>query len=150
MPMHVHDRTHEVLYCLEGELLVTLDGDEHDLAPGDCVSIPAGYAHSYAFRTGLDRALFAFTPGGADQLVARSGVACEASMLVCRRRRSRPRPSCNDPSASWIDHTSAEAAGPASADDRRNDREGIRRLPGRSATAERLPTLTPAAAAMAG
>ena len=40
IPAHVHERTYEAIYCLDGRLRVTVDGEEHLLTRGDFVSIP--------------------------------------------------------------------------------------------------------------
>jgi mannose-6-phosphate isomerase-like protein (cupin superfamily) len=40
----------EVLYVLDGHGLARLGQDEYDLAPGDCLYIPAGMSHSIAKR----------------------------------------------------------------------------------------------------
>ena len=42
-----HDHHHEQLgYVIEGELLLTIDGVEHQLGPGAAYSIPGGVEHS--------------------------------------------------------------------------------------------------------
>ncbi|MDQ0458151.1 cupin domain-containing protein [Rhizobium paknamense] len=46
MPALAHARTHVTLYLLEGALRLTLNGESHDLRPGDFANIPAGTAYA--------------------------------------------------------------------------------------------------------
>lgn len=45
-PLHVHDKTDETFYVLEGRLTLQIDGERHELAPGDYVFLPRGTAHA--------------------------------------------------------------------------------------------------------
>jgi quercetin dioxygenase-like cupin family protein len=46
-PPHRHERLHETLYVLEGELTMVLDGEETVLGAGAFASIPPGTAHTF-------------------------------------------------------------------------------------------------------
>ena len=51
IPCHRHaDIEHEQV-VLEGEMVLSLDGEEHTVRQGDCIFIPAGVAHWYENRT---------------------------------------------------------------------------------------------------
>jgi quercetin dioxygenase-like cupin family protein len=68
---HFHRHHLDSFYVLEGELALRVQGDEHVLGPGACVSVPAGVVH--AFRsTSPARFLNLHTPdaGFADNLRA--------------------------------------------------------------------------------
>src|ERR1700733_3810644 len=41
-PAHVHQRSHEAIFCLDGRVRVTVDGTEHLLSAGGFRSCPAG------------------------------------------------------------------------------------------------------------
>jgi mannose-6-phosphate isomerase-like protein (cupin superfamily) len=49
-PVHVHDDAAEAFYVLEGEYVMSLDGDEHRCPGGSFIFIPAGVPHG--FRVG--------------------------------------------------------------------------------------------------
>jgi quercetin dioxygenase-like cupin family protein len=76
-PAHVHDRTHEGIYCLEGRLRVALDGEEHLLTRGDFVSIPSGVEHSYAMESHLTRFVSMVGPAGPERLYELAGAVAE-------------------------------------------------------------------------
>jgi len=48
---HRHDAIEHQQYVLSGSMVLTLDGNEHQVQQGDAVIIPAGVAHSYENRT---------------------------------------------------------------------------------------------------
>ena len=63
-PLHLHVNEDELIYVLEGRLVVRLEDDLHDAPQGSCVFIPKGVRH--AWRNAGDthaRFLFCFTPG---------------------------------------------------------------------------------------
>jgi quercetin dioxygenase-like cupin family protein len=76
-PAHYHERLHETLYVLEGELTITLDGTEERLGPGSFASIPPGVVHT--FRNDGDqpaRGLNVNAPAGWEQYLRElAGVA---------------------------------------------------------------------------
>lgn len=45
---HVHQVQEQIYYVLEGEGLLTLDGDQHLMRPHDYVYVPPGVRHSFA------------------------------------------------------------------------------------------------------
>lgn len=61
---HFHRDVDEAVYGLEGSLTTTLDGDPHEVRPGDTVFIPRGQVHHHENRhPDLARALIVLTPG---------------------------------------------------------------------------------------
>ena len=54
-PEHVHRKKEETFVCLSGTLVVSLDGIEHSLTPGDILTVEAGTRHSF---TSPDGAVF--------------------------------------------------------------------------------------------
>jgi len=77
IPTHVHQSTYEAIYCLEGRLRVTVDGDEHLLTRGDFVSIPAGAEHTYAMEAHLTRFAGMYGPAGMERFHEVAGQVAE-------------------------------------------------------------------------
>ena len=50
IPEHRHENIEHEQVMLQGEMVLTLDGEERVVRTGDCIFIPAGVAHSYANR----------------------------------------------------------------------------------------------------
>jgi quercetin dioxygenase-like cupin family protein len=46
-PLHFHERLHETIYVLEGELTMTLGDEVTVLSPGAFASIPPGVIHTF-------------------------------------------------------------------------------------------------------
>jgi quercetin 2,3-dioxygenase len=63
----VHERTYEAIYCLDGRLRVTVDGEDHLLTRGDFISIPAGHDHTYAMEAHLTRFASMYGPAGVER-----------------------------------------------------------------------------------
>ena len=45
-PAHLHKATSELYHVVEGSGVMIIDGREHAVAPGDCISIAPGVVHS--------------------------------------------------------------------------------------------------------
>jgi len=54
---HVHKVQEQIYYVLEGEGVLTLDGERHLMGPHDYVYVPPGVRHSFA-NTGLAGLVF--------------------------------------------------------------------------------------------
>ena len=67
IPAHVHERTYEAIYCLEGRLRVTIEGVDNLLTRGDFASIPAGCEHTYALESHLTRFATMYGPSGLER-----------------------------------------------------------------------------------
>ena len=46
-PAHSHDHYEETIYGIEGTLTWTVDGDRHDVGPGQALCIPRGAVHRF-------------------------------------------------------------------------------------------------------
>jgi quercetin 2,3-dioxygenase len=77
VPVHAHQRTHEAIFCLEGRMRVTVNGDEHLLTRGDFVSLPSGAEHSYALDGHLTRFITIYGPAGPERLHELAGTVAE-------------------------------------------------------------------------
>ncbi len=61
---HSHDGYEETIYGLEGALLWTLEGESHEVGPGEVLCIPRGAVHHFANAGAVDaKALAIVTPG---------------------------------------------------------------------------------------
>jgi quercetin dioxygenase-like cupin family protein len=61
---HSHDSFEETVYGLAGTITFTVDGTEHDVAPGEALFIPRGAVHGFVNQGEHDvRFLAVVTPG---------------------------------------------------------------------------------------
>ena len=61
---HSHDGYDETIYGLEGVLTWTVEGETHDVGPGEVLTIPRGVVHGFDNVGDVDaRALAVVTPG---------------------------------------------------------------------------------------
>ncbi|QLG50090.1 cupin domain-containing protein [Natrinema halophilum] len=67
VPKHTNDVEHEQ-YVLEGEYTVGIDGEEHDVEPGDSLFIPAGTTHWYRNESDERGAFLCAVPNGDDEI----------------------------------------------------------------------------------
>jgi quercetin 2,3-dioxygenase len=74
VPAHAHAVTHEAIFCLDGRMRVTTDGEEHLLTRGDFFSVPAGVEHTYALDGHLTRFVSMYGPAGPERLHELAGV----------------------------------------------------------------------------
>lgn len=72
-PMHLHEREAEVWSVLEGEVMVVVDGERHDLGEGQAVYSPANTAHSYLVRSPGSRLTATFVPAGIEHHFMENG-----------------------------------------------------------------------------
>ena len=86
IPAHVHERTYEAIFCLDGRLRVIVDGEEHLLTRGDFVSIPAGSEHSYAMEAHLTRFASMYGPAGVERFHELAGEIAEQRIFPERAR----------------------------------------------------------------
>ncbi|MDF1505851.1 cupin domain-containing protein [Roseisolibacter sp. H3M3-2] len=67
-PPHRHRATTEVLYGVEGEVVLTLDGRDVRLLRGDAAVVPPGVVHAYRNRSDAPAAvLLLYMPGGLER-----------------------------------------------------------------------------------
>jgi len=78
-PPHYHERLHETLYLLAGEVTMTLDGREEVLRPGGFASIPPGVVHTFR-NDGAEpaRALNVNAPAGWEHYLRELAAAASA------------------------------------------------------------------------
>jgi quercetin dioxygenase-like cupin family protein len=50
-PAHSHDHYEETMYGIEGVLTLTVDGQRHDIGPGQALCIPRGAVHRFDNNT---------------------------------------------------------------------------------------------------
>lgn len=63
-PPHSHDGFEEIVYGLRGVLTFTVDGDEHQIGPGQSLCIRRGQVHRFDNRSTVDGAFLSVaTPG---------------------------------------------------------------------------------------
>jgi quercetin dioxygenase-like cupin family protein len=67
-PRHIHHREDELIYVLEGELTVEIDGRVFPAPAGTAALIPRGCVHGFAVETGPARLLVLFAPASAEGL----------------------------------------------------------------------------------
>jgi mannose-6-phosphate isomerase-like protein (cupin superfamily) len=73
-PLHLHTREDEMLYVLEGTLLVQIGGERHELGAGGFVWIPRNTPHTFANAAATPlRGLTLAVPGGLEELLAEQG-----------------------------------------------------------------------------
>ncbi len=70
---HIHDDTDEVIYVLEGEIEISLDGTRQRVAEMGLAFIPRGVVHSYSAKSPTVRLLDIYTQPGFERLVGRLG-----------------------------------------------------------------------------
>lgn len=64
-PLHIHEED-ELLYVLEGEILVAIDGEEHQVGAGGVAFAPRGVPHAFLVTSPTARLLTLLTPGSAE------------------------------------------------------------------------------------
>lgn len=68
VPTHTHDQSAELLYVIEGQASMTLEGETLTLGPGDAVRIPKGKRHDAKIIGDKPfRALQVYAPAGPEQ-----------------------------------------------------------------------------------
>ncbi len=65
-PLHLHRNCDEMIYLIDGELLVSVDGEEHRLGPGGVALIPRGTPHALLVTSDTARLLAMGMPGGTE------------------------------------------------------------------------------------
>jgi mannose-6-phosphate isomerase-like protein (cupin superfamily) len=81
-PAHVHEREDELFISLEGDHVISLDGEEHRIGPGESVFAPRGVPHSQRrVVAGEGRLLVVVTPGGLEGFFRELAAAESAGKL---------------------------------------------------------------------
>jgi quercetin dioxygenase-like cupin family protein len=62
-PLHLHPHEDETIYVLEGEIIVSFDGEEHHVGEGGVFVAPRGLPHAFLVSSETARLLCLQTPG---------------------------------------------------------------------------------------
>ena len=62
-PLHLHREADEMMYVLDGEILMHIDGKEHRVGAGGLAVAPRGVPHAFLVLTEAARLLCLHTPG---------------------------------------------------------------------------------------
>jgi quercetin dioxygenase-like cupin family protein len=65
-PLHTHPNLEETLIVLEGEILVHVEGTEHQVGPGGVAVAPRGVPHAFLVTSETARMLALQTPGSGE------------------------------------------------------------------------------------
>ena len=65
-PLHAHADEEEMLYLLEGEARIHIDGSEHELRAGGMALAPRGVPHAFLITSATARLLTLLVPGSAE------------------------------------------------------------------------------------
>lgn len=65
---HIHERTEESFYVLDGSFTFTDDDDEVEAGPGSFILVQRGTKHQMAAALGGGRLLTLWSPGGAEAM----------------------------------------------------------------------------------
>ena len=72
-PCHIHHKEAELIYVLEGELMVYLDGVARSIAGGTAVMLPRGREHAFVVESAEARMLALLAPAGFERLILEAG-----------------------------------------------------------------------------
>jgi quercetin dioxygenase-like cupin family protein len=53
VPLHRHEHTEQVMFILDGEVTMTIEGETRELGPGDVVVVNRGLEHTLVSKTGV-------------------------------------------------------------------------------------------------
>lgn len=91
-PPHVHERLHEYLYLLDGEIRFQLGTDILTAKAGGMLSIPINTVHGFAVVSETARALNLYTPGGFTEQVSYLGTPASGFRLPRAGEQLPPSP----------------------------------------------------------
>ena len=72
-PCHIHHQEDELIYVLDGELMVYLDGMPRAVTRGALVLLPCGREHAFVVESVEARVLTVFSPAGFERLIIEAG-----------------------------------------------------------------------------
>jgi quercetin dioxygenase-like cupin family protein len=72
-PLHAHPEAEESFYVIDGDIVVHVDGNDHQLTTGATTTVRRGTPHAFAVRSRDAHLLVVFTPGGAEQFFIEAG-----------------------------------------------------------------------------
>lgn len=65
-PLHLHPDNDEAIYVLDGELLVDIEGERHEVGPGGFFFAPRGLPHAFMVTSETAHVLALMTPAAED------------------------------------------------------------------------------------
>ncbi|MFG2236059.1 cupin domain-containing protein [Streptomyces sp. NPDC048723] len=72
-PFHLHAREDEVFLLLEGEALVWVGDERHELSEGGAVYLPRNIPHGYRITSDREDLLLITTPAGIEEMFRHAG-----------------------------------------------------------------------------
>jgi quercetin dioxygenase-like cupin family protein len=72
-PLHTHPNEDEAIYVLEGELLVSVEGEEHRVGQGGLFVAPRGVPHAFMVTSETAHVLSVQTPGTGESFYRAAG-----------------------------------------------------------------------------
>ena len=72
-PCHIHHKEDELIYVLDGELAVYVDGLRRAVTGGTAVMLPRGREHAFVVESAEARLLTVFAPAGFERLIVDAG-----------------------------------------------------------------------------
>lgn len=72
-PLHVHPDAEETFFVIDGDIVVHIDGTNHDVGAGTTLTVRRQIPHAFAVRSEGAHLLVVFTPGGAEQFFIEAG-----------------------------------------------------------------------------
>lgn len=64
IPLHFHEREHELFFCTAGRMQVWADGESRIFGPGGFANVPRGTIHAYQFHDDDTEFMGPISPGG--------------------------------------------------------------------------------------
>jgi quercetin dioxygenase-like cupin family protein len=72
-PLHAHPHAEESFYLVDGDIVLHVDGTDHQLAKGATYTIRRGTPHAFAVASSGAHLVVSFTPGGDEQFFVEAG-----------------------------------------------------------------------------
>lgn len=83
-PLHTHPNEDEAIYVLEGELLVDIEGERHQVGPGGLFVAPRGVPHAFMVTSETARVLAVQTPASGESFYREAGETVTSSEEASR------------------------------------------------------------------
>ncbi len=77
-PLHIHADEDELLFVLEGEIVVHVDGTDHRVGPSGLAFAPRGLPHAFLVTSATARVLTLQTPASAEAFYREASEPAEA------------------------------------------------------------------------
>jgi quercetin dioxygenase-like cupin family protein len=72
-PLHLHPEAEESFYVVDGDIVLHVDGVDHELTAGATYTIRRGTPHAFAVPANGAHLVVIFTPGGGEQFFIEAG-----------------------------------------------------------------------------